>query len=309
MKATNYIGWYYFGPAVPVDQAEDAEGNEDESVEQLVRLKGTCPAIITPELFKAAERRMEKSRLRSHSAKTQYLFSGKLECGKCSSRYTGWVSMKKTKNYRCLKNNKTRVQKHCTASGISEKMVEAEVWPLVEACMRRPGSMLTRMERELRQHSLYNGLLVEKESILSQMEQYKKSRSDVRTLHRDGHLTSDELKDDLTVINARTEQLEKDLERIESQLSVQAEKEEKVASLQQMKRKYDERLERLTYEDKRDILQELIGRVVIQDGELTIELKVPKVVQEQAVKYKYSDGTPDRNRTYIYPLGEGRSIH
>lgn len=131
----------------------------------------------------------------------------------------------------------------------------------------------------------------------------------MRALHRDGHLTSEELRDDLTVINARTEQLGKDLERIESQLSVQAKKEEQVASLQQMKQKYDERLERLTYEDKRDILQELIGRVVIQDGELTIELKVPKVVQEQAVKYKHSNGGPGGNRTCIYPLGEGRSIH
>ncbi len=105
----------------------------------------------------------------------------------------------------------------------------------------------------------------------------------------------DELKEDLAVIDARMEQLEKDLARVESQLTVQAEKEAKVASLQEMKRKYEDRLERLTYDDKREILQELVHRVVVHGEEMIIELKVPKVLQAEAVKYKYSSGGPNRN--------------
>lgn len=203
--------------------------------------------------------------------------------------------MKKTKNYRCIKNNKTKSSFHCLAGGTSELKVSAPVWELVQTCLLKPESVFRQIEREMRQTVLHASLQKQKADLLLQKDRGLKARQDTRDLLREGILTKDEAKTDLQKNDLKIQQVTDDLAAVESQLTMHADKEDKIEALRQMRKKYQQNLKNLTYEDKYTILQALVRRVTLHGEDIKIELRVPKTVQKELAKPTYGDGSLDWN--------------
>gem|GEM_PF-2551100 len=307
LQATNYIGYYNFGSHTRNKNGECVETPQGDWI------AGKCAALFEKPnevaLYAKAQKRLKASNRHANGAKNLYLLSGRIRCGGCGSSLTGYVSMKKTKNYRCIKNNKTKSSFHCLAGGTSELKVTAPVWELVQTCLLKPESVFRQIEREMRQTVLHASLQKQKADLLLQKDRGLKARQDTRDLLREGILTKDEAKTDLQKNDSKIQQITDDLAAVESQLTMHADKEDKIEALRQMRKKYQRNLKNLTYEDKYTILQALVRRVTLHGEDLKIELRVPKTVQKELAKPTYGDGDPGGNRTCIYPLGEGRSIH
>lgn len=303
LKATNYIGYYYFGTHTKIDGVRIPKPEDEWE-------KGICPPIISRPLFQKAQRRLAVSNSRHNANKSLYLLNGKLRCGECGSAYTCYTSAKGTKGYRCIKKNRTKViTTKCTAREISEKKLLPPVWEIVERCLTKPDKVLKEIENELKKDSMYQAFQEEREDVTAKLEQMRQTRRDVRELHRMGHITMEELVETLELIEKDSKELEAELTAVDSQLRIEEDKEDKVLSLKELRKQFNSNLKRLTYEKKRELLQQIVKEVQLEGEDMKITLRVPKLVQEELNKTNYLDGDPSRNRTYIYPLGGGRSIH
>ena len=104
------------------------------------------PAIVSPDLFEAAQRQMDIKRKRSpRNRKHNYLLSGRLRCGVCGHSMIG--SCKKKPNgdrrlYRCICNVKPEYYDHCDQRSISADLVENSVWEEIKRITQNPDLVL-----------------------------------------------------------------------------------------------------------------------------------------------------------------------
>lgn len=275
-----YTGKYYYNKKGKGKDGKEALKPKKEWVEF------SCPRIIDDETFKKAQKKFEISKKRSNSAKNVYLLSGKVKCGKCGSTYTGYLSSKKTKGYRCGKNNKTKAKEKCKAREISEKILGDAVWDYVLKFLLNPNKVFNEYHRELQRNSVYQGLVDEKKSLEAALKLNKEARGRVREAFRRGSYTQDELDEELAIIDDEKAKIKKTLEEVDAQLNTEEAKEEKVKSVKALKEQYDAKLKRLSYEDKRDVLQEIVDHVLVDGEDIKVVLKVPKAMQSELNKSK-----------------------
>lgn len=122
LQNTHYKWEYYY------NKKDNKQKLKDKSEWQLYN----CSAIVTPEIFDKAQVIIEENKKISNNAKYTYLYSSKIRCWLCGSAYTWYVSGKNTKNYRCLKNNKSKSSVKCDAQQISEILLDEQIWPCIE---------------------------------------------------------------------------------------------------------------------------------------------------------------------------------
>lgn len=289
LRTTNYIGWYYFRAFTKDKHGERVAVPEDK------RSKGQCPVIIPEALFKQAARRFALSKEQSNRAKIPYLLSGKIKCGECGSTYVGYTSMKGTKNYRCSHKNPTKTAHRCHSKEISEKQIAADVWVIVEKCLKKPEFVLNELLRQMREESMYNDLIEERKRVEAEMEQLTKARADLRDFLINGQMTKDEVQEGLNRIKGRMEDLTDEHKAVIEQLLLETEKEERILSLKELRKKYDPNLKKPTYEDKRIVLQAIVRRITLHGADVQLKLNVPKKLEDELLDSENCDGGPDRN--------------
>lgn len=163
-------------------------------------------------MFEYAQMRLERIQSHSNSAQNMYLLSAKIQCGECGSIFTGYMSGKKTKNYRCGKNNKAKTAVQCKAKQISEQIID-------------------------------------------------------------------------------------ELNAVDAQLTTEESKYEKIIAIKEMEKRCHERLQRMSYEDKHELLQTIVKRIIIKGDDVKLELRVPKSVQDEIDKSEHPYGGTEGTRT------------
>ena len=126
-----YIGVYIFNKLVSKDVDGKRNGNAYKDVEEIIRLEGAVPAIISREEFELAQRKIEarKQVRAANNAKEVYLLSGKIFCGECGGAFVGnrkYAGRNKTLQvtYRCS----ARKNKHtCMNKDIRKDYIEGFV--------------------------------------------------------------------------------------------------------------------------------------------------------------------------------------
>ncbi|MBQ8960310.1 MAG: recombinase family protein [Ruminococcus sp.] len=86
-----YAGVYVYNQAVPKKLKNPAYSGKKKPEEEIIRVPGACPAIISHELFDKVQKRKQRNRERMGSfySKELYLVSGKVICGICGRIYQG----------------------------------------------------------------------------------------------------------------------------------------------------------------------------------------------------------------------------
>lgn len=131
VRNEKYTGVYVFNKLTSKDHRGKRNGNAYKDAEDVIKVDGVVPPIITKEEFQAAQNKMNsrKHSRAANNAKEVYLLSGKIVCGECQGAYAGsrkYAGRKKKLQvtYRCI----TRKSKHaCTNKEIRREYVEAFV--------------------------------------------------------------------------------------------------------------------------------------------------------------------------------------
>lgn len=131
VRNEKYIGVYVFNKLASKDYRGKRNGNSYKDADEIIRVEGVVPPIITKEEFQAAQNKINsRKHLRgANNAKEVYLLSGKIVCGECWGAYAGsrkyaGRNKKLQVTYRCI----TRKSKHaCTNKEIRREYIEAFV--------------------------------------------------------------------------------------------------------------------------------------------------------------------------------------
>ena len=276
LQNKTYLGIYYYNRT-----GRDKHGKDFIKPEkQWVPIP--CPPLTDTETFRKCQIRFEESKKHSNRAKNKYLFSTKLMCGLCGGIYTGYTSMKATKNYRCGKTNKTKIQTVCIASNISEKKLVQSLWIPIRKLLMYPKQELEQMEKEINSHHLYTQLLSEKKVIDKSIQGIGEARKRVKEAFRRGTYGDDELDEEMGLLDKDLAELQEASEGVNAQLTIAQSKKEKILSLKDIAKKYAKNLESLDYDGMYDVIQTLVNRIIIKGNDLNMELKIPKQYQNLA---------------------------
>ena len=87
-----YTGVYIYNRAVSKNASGKRNNHKSKDAENIIRIEGGVPRIISKEKFDAVQKILGKRRSLSHtksSAKESYLLAGKIFCGVCGNTYCG----------------------------------------------------------------------------------------------------------------------------------------------------------------------------------------------------------------------------
>lgn len=91
LKNEKYRGVYVWNRRESRNSHGQCNHHKNKSDDQIIRIEGGIPRIVSDELFFKVQERMKKNKEKagSFTAKREYLFSSKIFCGKCGHAYTG----------------------------------------------------------------------------------------------------------------------------------------------------------------------------------------------------------------------------
>lgn len=129
-----YAGIYVYNKSESKDARNRRNSHKYKPDDDIIRVEGGCPAIISKEAFEKATERMiaNKGKGGRLNSSEVYLLSGKICCGKCGKAMVGNVrhsgrSKLKLATYRCM----TRKQ-HCGCKEINKEYMDRYVVDLME---------------------------------------------------------------------------------------------------------------------------------------------------------------------------------
>ncbi len=142
LKNQAYTGITY---AFTFHQGTNRRKPQDEWIE----IPNATPAIISVELFEAAQAQLKLNFDKSkRNTKQQYLLRGHVYCRQCSRAYCGHID-RVIRYYRCPgKNRITSPVDRCSNRNWRADKLEALVWDKIEAVLNNPQLITTSIEKQ-----------------------------------------------------------------------------------------------------------------------------------------------------------------
>ncbi len=327
LKQDAYTGQYFYNKRrYKKDPKTGKTHSQFHDREDWVAL--TCPQIIDHVLWqKAQERLATNKRFASKNNIYEYLFSGRVTCGVCNSPYVGYMKKKSRKKkvialygqYRCRKSNKSRVAEPCRKAYISERELETRIWPQIYAFLTDPTSYLHELQQRERKQESTIELRTKQKEIEDRLIVLQQERERVCYLFEKGigYQNQSEVEKRFQEIEEERQRLKTEEQVICTRVLTREQERDRLQSAAVLSERFGKSLDNADFATKKQIIQLLVHRIVVSPQSIHVELKIEKPQPQEPVAMvamkneiqKRWYGAPGRNRTCIYPLGEGRSIH
>lgn len=240
------------------------------------------PAIVTTKVFEAAQKRLrENLALARRNTKRQYLLSG-LVRHSCGSRI-GPKSVNGMVYYRCYKNDRSRADVNargepqlCRSEWINGRELEAAVWDTVVGVLQTP----ELLERELR--GLANPNSTTREALEAELAQMRDRletlpREERRLMegYRKGLYPDYMMREEMDRVSGERATAEQSSRELETQLARLDKALSHKGRVQDLACRLTGGLERMDFNDRRELLRLLVDEVIYDAGLLTIKTVLP----------------------------------
>jgi site-specific DNA recombinase len=242
-------------------------------VEQWIPVK--VPPIISEETFEAAQRQLARNKeLSQRNIHREYLLSGLLVCGRCGHHLNARTSSKGTIYYLCNSKQFASSRYFCDSRYVRGDNLEAVVWENVSRLLTQPDLIVEQMKKSNRDNPtayletsldrICRALARKKLETDRMLDAYKIGAIDLQTLKQ----KMDEIKEEQRNLEGEKLNLEKELRKAQAQ-ELNEEK------LYEFCQNLPMTLTNLSFEDKRQILREVVDRIVVDGNEITIYGIIP----------------------------------
>jgi site-specific DNA recombinase len=239
-----------------------------------IEIPGVTPAIISQDLFDAAQRQLQVNRQKTvPTTKHEYLLRGHIKCRQCGRSYAGTASVNIQNGkqhtqlfYRCIGRKKMFAPiERCGNKGWSARRLEAMVWAELEHYLSNRDLILNELEKQ-RQDANQLGVF---EAELQQIERQ------LKVLDREQHqllqwalkdFPADQVEAENKRLNKARETLKARSADLERQLKVSQDAVINIPKLEGFIERMQSRLPQLDFEGKRLAL-DMLGITVWLDGE------------------------------------------
>lgn len=274
VRNEKYTGVYIFNKLVSKDVDGKRNGNAYKAVEDIIRIEGAVPTIISREEFELAQRKIEaRKQIRAaNNAKEVYLLSGKIFCGECSGAFVGnrkYAGRNKTLQvtYRCS----TRKNKHtCSNRDIRKDYIEGFVLEkLAEYIFNK--SLIPRLISEYKQFQMEmdSEIVKKQETLKKRLGEITKEINNLLILA--SKVASESLAQKLADLEAEKKQVQKKYNLICDENDIGADTAEKIIEgFKQAK----EMLVNGTLPSTKKIVELFIDKVTLYESHVNVTFKV-----------------------------------
>lgn len=240
--------------------------------EEWIEIPGVTPAIISQELFDAAQKQLQVNRAKaSRNRKREYLLCGHVKCRQCGHAYVGGVTRKRADDsyrrlYRCLGKWKDRVAVElCRNKSWGADKLEGIIWTELEAYISKPELIISEIEKQRQDAdhtSVFKVDLQQAERELKRLDREQRGLLDNALRGFPESLIISENKR----INSKRASLEAQKAELETQIKASQDATINIPKLERFVELIQSRITALDYEGKRQVL-DILGITVWLDGE------------------------------------------
>ncbi len=299
VRNEKYTGIYVYNKASSKDVDGKRNNSKHKDDEDIIRIKDAVPVIIPKETFMQVQDILKQRghRTSSNRAKTVYLLSGKIRCGKCgysmggNRRFSGRNKIPHV-TYRCMGQKNLRI---CGTKEIRREYIEAFVLEKLSEYLFSD-SLIDKLLSEYGnyQKSLNSESLLQLKGLQSRLAEVKTESSNlINIMAKTG---SDVLISKINELNAEQKALQESYERLKLETG------ENVIGIEELTEKFNSAKDMLKYgtlPQTKKIIQLFIDSVLIFDDRVEVvfnahpDLSPDKLFSEDYNKIEKKYGKKD----------------
>ena len=248
------------------------------------------PAIVTGELFDRVQARLaqNKSFARRNNTVHPYLLRALVSCGVCGLACFG-RGLPAGYRYYCCRGKLTALSSHrdtvCPSRFIPAEQVEALVWDDLCRMLTEPAAVRSALERAHGGHWLPQELQARRDGLRRGQAGIRQQIERLTEVYLAGVLGLDEYRRRRRDLEQREEALATQARQLDAQVDRQAEVAHLALNLDAFCRRVRSGLTHATWEQKRQLIEWLVARVVVADGEVEIRYVIPTTPAAEADRF------------------------
>ena len=274
-----YCGIYSYNKHPRAKNGKGRNMHAKSFPEDYITIDNAIPAIISMELYEAAQarRRQNKSRPGIYNGKRQYLLTGKIFCGHCGSAMGGHTITPRKKSYSyygCLDKDRTPAHK-CTQKQINTEIVDTAVINKIKHTFLNSEALLRIADKMRQQYAtLKDDVEDEIHAKTSQMTGAIKRRNNLYCLVEQG-INDDYTLGRISAVNAEVEKLKVQIDNLKDKKNLKVLTDEAIIKAFKL---FESKICSLDTNSAKKLLVELfLIKVIVTDKNIDIILDADKI--------------------------------
>jgi len=257
-----YRGDYTWNVATSKTDDGKRNGHSKKPIEEQTIISGAIPAIIQPELWDRVNALMKKRQRigGSMTAKNIYLLSNKATCGQCNANYFGESYMSRGNKYAYYKCSGKCGQKGVAKEALEDAVIEA----LLKICFSPEGMLDIAGKVKVLFEKRKQGVAGEIDTIQKEISQLANRINNWLDIIGEGTTDRHLFAKKISEASEKKTFLESQLSQIMAMEATQTIEESVIIKVLEQKKSL---LFSSTEEDKKQVVQEYVDKVVINDSE------------------------------------------
>ena len=286
LRSSTYIGTAYSGRTrpVPARQRKSAllpvgRGGSIQPTPPEEWIAISVPAIIAPEIFAVAQARLEKNQklARRNNKSHQYLLRGLISCGQCRLASTG-RTQGQYHYYKC--RGKTDVHRaaqgeRCTARYVPSQQLDELVWQDLCCLVANPELITYELERAQAGEWLPQALQAKRTTVRQALARLARQQERLLEVYLAEIIRRDEFERKRQELAQTQNGLQQQLRQLEHQAQKQIETLTLAHNIQEFCQRIRPTLDNLSFDERRQLVELLIDRVIVDDEKVEIRYVIP----------------------------------
>lgn len=237
------------------------------------------PAIISSDVFEAAQARLalNKQLARRHNTEHAYLLRGLVSCGQCQlscfgrtcSHYGYYVCRGRSDFLRVAQDDR------CQARYAPAEQLDALVWQDLVELMSEPEHLIQALQRAHRGEWLPQQFQARRLALNQALAQLARQEERLLAAYLAEIIDLAELERKRQDIAHKQQALERQVRQLEAHIHQQLELDALTSTLESFCQRVQSGLAQATFEQKRELVELLIDRVIIDDDQVEIRYVIP----------------------------------
>jgi len=250
----------------------------------------TIPAIISQEQFDLAQARLAQNQsfAKRNNKSHHYLLRALVSCGRCQSACIARHLKGGHVYYVCsAKSNPihSRKEEKCQSRFSPAQQLDELVWQDLCHLLTHPESIAYALERAHGGHWLPQELQARQESLRRGRAHVTQQLNRLTEAYLNGVIPLAEYQRRREDLEQRVEAFNRQEEQLSTQANRQAEVSSLVESIEDFCRRVQSSLQNASFEQKRQLVELLIDRVIVNDGDVEIRYVIPTTPESEHVRF------------------------
>jgi site-specific DNA recombinase len=267
----------------------------------------SIPAIVSQEQFERVQDKLAQNRqfARRNNTAHAYLLRALVSCGVCGLSCQGRC-LPSGYSYYCCRGKLSGLQSHrptkCPSRYIPVEQVDALVWQDLCRLLNEPEAIRFALERAHGGHWLPQDLQARRQALQRGRASVQQQIERLTEAYLASIVSLEEYRRRRHDLEQKAQSLAGQVEQLEAQVDRQAEIARLGLSLDEFCRRVREGLDRATWEQKRQLIEWLVVRVIVTDGEVEIRYAIPTSSAGAATRFC------QLRADYRAPLGKAQRV-